>query len=274
MKKVLLLILSLFVSPAFASGINANSVSAPCTNTTLETYSGNTNLQADWQPNTIDLRWYNNNTLMSVQSSANTCVYDSSLTIPSTAPTRTGYTFAGWQVRPTYDFSTLSINTEGTECWAIGLSSTDGISNVCWNSDTVAYNIVDCDSHKDFAELEQYEWKVAFEWGDIYGSSYCSAHGGDNHDGGWGGWNNENNSDWLSTYDVLESASGEQKYCWCQVTGYKPSNSNTTYGPINPIWVYRNSSTTGPNCRRLCPAYCAVYTLYAKYLRRALFAGY
>ena len=101
MKKVLLLILSLFVSPAFASGINANSASAPCTNNTLETYSGNTNLAADWQPNEIQLRWYNENERLTVQQSAQSCVYDGTLTIPSTQPTRTGYTFAGWEVKYT-----------------------------------------------------------------------------------------------------------------------------------------------------------------------------
>ena len=99
MKKVLLLFLLMFVSPAFASGIGASSASAPCTNNTLETYSGNTNLQADWQPNTINLNWYNGDTKLTVQSSAQSCVYDGALTIPSTQPTRTGYTFAGWEVR-------------------------------------------------------------------------------------------------------------------------------------------------------------------------------
>jgi hypothetical protein len=34
-----------------------------------------------------------------VQSSAQSCVYDGALTIPSTQPTRTGYTFAGWEVK-------------------------------------------------------------------------------------------------------------------------------------------------------------------------------
>lgn len=101
MKKVLLLILSLFISPAFASGINANSASAPCTNNTLETYSGNSNLAADWQPNTIQLRWYNENEKLMVQQSAQTCTYDGTLTVPQTPPTRTGYTFAGWEVKHT-----------------------------------------------------------------------------------------------------------------------------------------------------------------------------
>ena len=99
MKKVLLLFLFIFSLPTFASGIAADSVSAPCTNNTLETYSGNSNLQADWQPNVINLTWYNENEKLTVQSAAQSCVYDGALTIPSTQPTRTGYTFAGWKVR-------------------------------------------------------------------------------------------------------------------------------------------------------------------------------
>ena len=101
MKKLCVLFLMLFISPVFASGIDANTNSAPCTNNTLETYSGNSNLQADWQPNTINLRWYNENERLTVQSSAQSCVYDGTLTIPSTQPTRTGYTFAGWEVKYT-----------------------------------------------------------------------------------------------------------------------------------------------------------------------------
>ena len=99
MKKLLILLLCLFVGNSFASGIASNSASAPCTNNTLETYSGNSNLAADWQPNEIQLRWYNENERLTVQSSAQSCVYDGTLTIPSTQPTRTGYTFAGWEVR-------------------------------------------------------------------------------------------------------------------------------------------------------------------------------
>ena len=47
------------------------------------------------QANDITLNWYNGNTL----HDTNTCVYDSSVTLPSTEPTKTGYTFQGWKVR-------------------------------------------------------------------------------------------------------------------------------------------------------------------------------
>ena len=91
--------LCLFVGDSFASGIASNAASAPCTNNTLETYSGNSNLSADWQPNTINLTWYNEQEKLTVQQSAQSCVYDGTLSIPATQPTRVGYTFAGWKVR-------------------------------------------------------------------------------------------------------------------------------------------------------------------------------
>ena len=91
--------LCLFTTDSFSSGIASNTASAPCTNNTLETYSGNSNLSADWQPNTINLTWYNEQEKLTVQQSAQSCVYDGTLSIPATQPTRVGYTFAGWKVR-------------------------------------------------------------------------------------------------------------------------------------------------------------------------------
>ena len=93
-------IFSLFSVNLFASGITATATSASCTNSTLETYSGTSNLQANWQANPIDLYWYSDDTqITNVQSAATTCNYDSSLSVPSSAPTKTGYTFNGWKIR-------------------------------------------------------------------------------------------------------------------------------------------------------------------------------
>ena len=61
---------------------------------------------------------------MDVQSAANTCTYDGTLAVPSSAPTRTGYTFAGWTVRPEMNFSTIPTNVNGTNRWAIGWYNT------------------------------------------------------------------------------------------------------------------------------------------------------
>ena len=123
MKKLLILLLCLFTTDSFGSGIASNSTYAPCTNNTLETYSGNSNLAADWQPNTINLSWYNGDTKLTVQSSAQSCVYDGTLTIPSTQPTRTGYTFAGWEVRLPGAYTELEyLESSGTQYIDTGLT--------------------------------------------------------------------------------------------------------------------------------------------------------
>ena len=238
MKKLFLLFLLFFTTNSFASGIASNTASAPCTNTTLETYSGNSNLSADWQPNEIQLRWYNGNTLMDVQSAANTCTYDDTLTIPSTAPTRTGYTFDGWTVRPEYDFSTLPTNEIGTEAYGIGI---DG-RFICYTQTageaegTACYTPVFIDG---FNGLDKGEWKTVFSWGTLYGMSMCSS----------------------SAETPIESNDG--RYCWCKATGYIPNGASTKYAPISANWVYNSncwSDRWGSICSSVCAGRCALYT--------------
>ncbi len=91
---------SVFSTNLFATGISANATSASCDNPTLGTYSGTSNLQANWQSNKIDLYWYSDNAqITNVQSAATSCNYDGTLNVPSSTPTKTGYTFNGWKVR-------------------------------------------------------------------------------------------------------------------------------------------------------------------------------
>lgn len=96
---------SVFSINLFATGQNPNiaadATSASCDNATLETYSGTSNLQANWEANEIKLSWYNEGLRLTVQDTEKTCDYDNSLHVPSTNPTRTGYTFNGWTLRST-----------------------------------------------------------------------------------------------------------------------------------------------------------------------------
>ena len=68
-------------------------------------YTGaTTTCTAVYDANTINLTWYNDTdanhgTAMTVESSAQSCVYDSTINIPDNEPTKTGYTFEGWRVR-------------------------------------------------------------------------------------------------------------------------------------------------------------------------------
>ena len=115
MKKCLILFLFIFTTDSFASGIG-NVSSAPCDNATLNKYTGTANVEINWEPNTINLNWYDGDTKLTVASSAQSCVYDSTLTVPE-QPTKLGYTFNGWKViRVPGGFTELQyIEATGTE---------------------------------------------------------------------------------------------------------------------------------------------------------------
>ena len=119
-------VFSIFSINVFATGIDANASSASCDNPTLGTYSGTSNLQANWQANKIDLFWYSDDTqITDVQNAATSCNYDSGLTVPSTTPTKTGYTFNGWKVRGLPDgYTRLQyIQSTGTQYIDTGLKA-------------------------------------------------------------------------------------------------------------------------------------------------------
>ena len=86
-----------FADPNIASGSN----SATCNDSTLETYSGTSNLSANWGANTISLHWYEDSestTELTGSGIPTSCVYDGTLTLPAPLE-KEGYTFAGWKVR-------------------------------------------------------------------------------------------------------------------------------------------------------------------------------
>ena len=96
MKKLFILFLLFFTIDSFATGIG-NVSSAPCDNTTLNKYTGTANVEINWEPNTINLNWYDGDTKLTVANNAQSCVYDGTLTVPA-QPTKPGYTFNGWKV--------------------------------------------------------------------------------------------------------------------------------------------------------------------------------
>ena len=133
--------LFVFVSVSFATpNIASNSNSATCNDSTLETYSGTSNLSANWGANTISLHWYEDSestTELTVPTTSQTCVYDGTLTPPPVAniPQKTGYTFAGWKVRGLPDgYTKLKyIQSSGTQWINTGIAlntATDDIELV------------------------------------------------------------------------------------------------------------------------------------------------
>ena len=81
-------------NPDIAQGIELN---YPFNNTITNGCSGNLTggYVPVFVPNSISLTWQddNGNTIDS-----GTCSYGEAISVPSTTPTKTGYTFAGWQV--------------------------------------------------------------------------------------------------------------------------------------------------------------------------------
>ena len=103
MKKFFAVFMMLITS-AFSTGIAAtpdipaSTTTVSCSDSAINTNNAPANLEINWEPNTINLHWYNGNTELTVPSESQSCVYDGAL-IPPPPLEREGYTFAGWKVR-------------------------------------------------------------------------------------------------------------------------------------------------------------------------------
>jgi len=251
MKKFLILCLCIATTDSLASGIDANATDASCDNTTLETYSGSANVEINWIPNIIQTRWYNGNTLIdTTNTDATSCVYDDVLNRP-TNPTRTGYTFTGWTVRPEIDFAaTIPTNENGLERWAIGWYNN---ANYCWyDTNTHSAQAVNCDSDLTYKELSTYEWKVKFSHGTLYGMARCSA----------------TNGTWAQSGNPAVSSG---QYCWCRATGYKSTGSDVISGSLfSLLWVFGDNGSV-VNCARGCAITCAYGAKESSDFRTSLF---
>ena len=249
--------------PTFATepDISADTTTVSCADSALNTNDGPANIEINWEPNEIEVRWYNGNTLMT----SNTCTYDGALTMPSTIPTRTGYTFKGWRVRPQMDFTTIVYN--GNDRFGYSIDEPNSNSpyypqnNCMTERGAYSRSWANCNDNI-FQELQLYEWKAG-QNNYFYGASKISAKIGNNNCDEW----DNDSSNWKATYDELQGASGTEKYCWCQLTGYKPSGSSVSYRPTNILpWIYVATTNVNITCSMWCAA---KFTMYLNF-RQAL----
>ena len=252
MKKLLVCLFAiLFINNLWATGIDSGTTSADCDSATLGQTSGTVNLEMDWQPNTIQIRWYNGNTLINTtNTNANSCVYGDDLYLP-TAPTKKGYTFEGWEVRPQMDFGAIPTTSNGNKRYAKG-----EFGDYCtYDNGSGNAVLVECDSQDGLKELQAQEWKTSFSHGDVYGMSVCSITAGEYAKAG------------IPT-------TGAGQYCWCKVTGYKATSSNVISAPLaTPAWVYCHDRGDYNTCSTLCSTRCAYFTkIYADF-RGGLFTS-
>ena len=133
MKKLLFLLLIIFTTDLFASGIG-NVASAPCDNATLSKYTGTVNAEINWEPNTIGLKWFNGDQQIAGQTS---CTYNGTITVPP-APTKPGYTFNGWKVQkvtPPDGYTQLEyLESTGTQYIDTGVKLTSDDVIYEWNA--------------------------------------------------------------------------------------------------------------------------------------------
>jgi len=97
-----------------------------CNQNTIGATSGGVNLTANWTPNSINLTYFDRNTKLDVQNNADTCSYDGGINLPSTPPTRTGYTFVGWRV-----VDDVCADPASPRCCAITDNEDPGCSDYC-----------------------------------------------------------------------------------------------------------------------------------------------
>ena len=249
MKKLLpISVIAIFaVAPTFADNITASST---CTNGVLGTYTGPANIEANFDPNTINTTWYSNGTAMTVDSAYQTCTYAAPLTPPTPAP-RAGYEFNGWKIRPECKIPSSLVSNNGSSYAAKNFNDNN-------DGSVATYGI-----------NQPGEWGVSWENGDkVLGKALCSAHSGDNHNYTWSG----TSSEWASDETTLTSASGEAKYCWCRVTDYMPS-SDEQCSFSSPQWVLDYVDGSSRGCTNYCARYCAYRAQTLTVFRTPLFTG-
>jgi len=258
MKKIFFTSLAgiVFAIPLWASGIAADATGSTCTNSVLETYDGDVNLQAAWEPNTIQIKWYNgDDEITPANSVATSCEYDDILTIPSNPPSKTGYTFIGWELR----------------------NETCGIENldVSKNGSAYAFTRLDGDAGNNESNygltVGSGQWATEFDYGTVWGMARCSSTSGNNSDFTFP---SNSQSDWLK-----EVPNDNGRYCWCQVTGFSAFRNNYTSGP--QCTVSPTSSLLGfsydyesfNNCASLCAHSCANRVRLAAAFRAGVFSS-
>ena len=153
--------------PSFATDVTGGET---CDTDVLNTDTGPVNLRAEFEPEVINLKWYNDGNQITVPTASNSCTYDTPINLP-TDPVKPGYKFKGWKLA--YDFSTIDANIRGQTQY-----SKNG-NGICRNGN---FDIVTCD--ESFSDLNNNEWKVIYPHGKLYGESlvkdgncYCRATG-------------------------------------------------------------------------------------------------
>ena len=182
--------------------------------------SGNATCVAQWGQNIVNLLWNDNGaTTAHSGTQSDSCLYGpGDITVPTTPPTRTGYSFSGWKVTDWWHrlLDRFTGNVHGT-CYCHRRSNNnwgytgDACSSLCYSAPNNTWGLR---YHNNDAT------------GIIIGTATCS-----------------NQSTTLYTTGDPGATSGQ--YCWCRVTSYTRGDISEQYNDLPWVYAYDFSSS---NC--------------------------
>lgn len=227
--------------------------------------TANTRMKASWTPNVYNLEWYGDEgdtTPLTVQNSAQSCDYGNTLVLPSTNPTKVGYTFIGWETEEIpagFNYgSTCNSSVESTVANNYATNGNDTPKPGCLDlitSDDSKCKGAGYDSNAStYGITEAGQWGVRFGYGDVVGEAICSSTSGT-----------------VATTGTPDTSGGGQ-YCWCRAMGYKLSGSNMC-AVSSPAWVFDADHGSATGCAGSCAAVCVERVRSDFDFRAALF-GY
>jgi len=263
------LMIAVIAMPAMATepDIPAGVPNPSCDNGVLKTTDGSVNLSANWTPNNITLEWYDGDTKITPDNSAaNTCEYSGGITLPTTTPTKTGYTFVGWRVRPAFDMTTLENASPRGDRMFKGFVDSNNNQFCDINQEGAT-----CDDPR-LAFLNEGEWAVSFgDDGTIKGEARCSKTAGET-DGLWtNGYYNLLSGNRRTNVDNNLNEEGA-RYCWCRASGFAEAGSETYQPVASPSWVFRDDDGSAADfCANHCAEVCAYFVRNSEGFRRAIF---
>ena len=244
MKKSAFIITGLLIATqSFATDLTGSSAS--CDSGVLGTEEGGVALRATFEPESIELRWYDNDkNLISVSNEQSSCTYGAGINVP-TAPQRTGYKFNGWKVINIFSTLDTSINTtwDATHTRWKPINGSDG------------YTMTNYFGTENSSDLSNGKWSDTFSYGTVIGNAMCSTTSGT--------W---------ATAGTPANDGGQ--YCWCMATGYQPADSDVVYSPNSPLsWVFDSGYGSASDCAVDCANYCADGVRGYSAFRQAVFGA-
>ncbi len=255
-----------------------------CSYDYLETYGPSAELEGDWTPNDITLHWYNDNSEINVtNTNAASCTYDG-LVVPATTPTKTGYTFGGWQLQNCWNNYTCGMNSG-----MVGTAPTWDAQHVRWkplngNSGLTMQRVFGTENSSD---LNNGELAISFDHGTVKAVVSCNATVPDAWSVVAQGISQGTMSD-AEAIGVLTACSYENDVtrptntftsgatgstCWVKMTSYTPTGGSQCNMSSAKWALVSNGYDSTESCAKECAPFAAkLISNYSSY-RRALFGS-